>query len=56
VIGHTIGDYRITDKLGEGGFGVVYKAVHRLLEQEAAVKRRHSTLHRRHSRARTAGA
>ncbi|MFO7675692.1 MAG: protein kinase [bacterium] len=38
MIGQSIGDYRITDKLGEGGFGVVYKAVHRLLEQEVAMK------------------
>ncbi len=38
MVGSVVGDYRITDKLGEGGFGVVYKAVHRLSEQEVAIK------------------
>jgi|GEM_PF-3078949 len=38
MVGSTVGDYKITDKLGEGGFGVVYKGVHRLLEQEVAIK------------------
>lgn len=38
MTGQTIGDYRITDKLGEGGFGKVYKAVHLLSEQEVAIK------------------
>jgi serine/threonine-protein kinase len=38
MIGSTVGDYRITGKLGEGGFGVVFRAVHRLLEQEVAIK------------------
>ncbi|MBM3313365.1 serine/threonine protein kinase, partial [candidate division WOR-3 bacterium] len=38
MTGSTVGDYRIVEKLGEGGFGVVYKGVHRLLEQEVAIK------------------
>ncbi|MBN1460943.1 MAG: serine/threonine protein kinase, partial [Armatimonadetes bacterium] len=38
MIGTTVGDYKITGKLGEGGFGVVYKGVHRLSEQEVAIK------------------
>jgi serine/threonine-protein kinase len=38
MIGSTVGDYRITEKLGAGGFGVVYKAVHRMLDQEVAIK------------------
>ncbi len=38
MIGSTVGDYRVTEKLGAGGFGVVYKAVHRMLEQEVAIK------------------
>ncbi|MBN1460945.1 MAG: PASTA domain-containing protein [Armatimonadetes bacterium] len=38
MVDSTVGNYKITEKLGEGGFGVVYKAVHRLSEQEVAIK------------------
>ncbi|MBN1460944.1 MAG: serine/threonine protein kinase [Armatimonadetes bacterium] len=39
MIGETIGEYRITALISDkGGFGIVYKAVHELLEQEVAVK------------------
>jgi len=39
MIGQTIGDYRVTELVSDkGGFGVVYKAVHKLLEQEVAIK------------------
>ncbi len=36
--GHVVGEYRIEGKLGEGGFGVVYRAVHPLIGKAAAVK------------------
>ena len=36
--GLILGQYRILDELGEGGFGKVYKAVHALMGRLAAVK------------------
>jgi eukaryotic-like serine/threonine-protein kinase len=36
--GTMVGEYRIEGKLGEGGFGAVYKAVHPLIGKLAAVK------------------
>lgn len=36
--GAVVGEYRIEAKLGEGGFGAVYRAVHPLIGKMAAVK------------------
>ena len=36
--GEVVGEYRIESKLGEGGFGAVYKAVHPLIGKSAAIK------------------
>ena len=36
--GTTVGEYTIESKLGEGGFGTVYRAVHPLIGKAAAVK------------------
>jgi serine/threonine-protein kinase len=36
--GDKVGEYQIEGKLGEGGFGAVYKAVHPLIGKSAAVK------------------
>lgn len=38
AVGDLVGEYRIEGKLGEGGFGAVFRAVHPVIGKHAAVK------------------
>jgi serine/threonine-protein kinase len=38
MLGREIGPYKILEKIGQGGMGIVYQGIHRQLEQEVAIK------------------
>src|SRR6476661_4729896 len=44
LIGQTLGNYRIESRLGSGGMGDVYRAVHLRLNRPAALKVLHAML------------
>ena len=44
LIGQTIGNYLVTQKLGEGGMGSVYLAEHPTIGKKVALKVLHSEL------------
>ena len=44
MVGQTVGKYRIVDRLGRGGMGMVYRAVDETLQREVAIKVLHAEL------------
>ena len=38
MIGYVVGNYKITEKIGEGGMGAVFKGIDMMLEREVAIK------------------
>src|SRR6266850_4723081 len=42
LAGRTLGDFVLRERMGEGGFGVVYRAAQPLLDREAVVKVLHA--------------
>jgi tRNA A-37 threonylcarbamoyl transferase component Bud32 len=44
MIGRKVGDYQVTDVLGEGGMGMVFKGFHPVMGQQVAIKMLHPNL------------
>src|SRR6266571_7954702 len=38
MIGTVVGNYKVVEKIGEGGMGAVYKGIDLMLEREVAIK------------------
>jgi eukaryotic-like serine/threonine-protein kinase len=46
LVGHTIGNYKVVQQIGEGGMGVVYLAEHPVIGRKVAIKLLHATFAR----------
>src|SRR5262249_46603091 len=44
MVGSTIGPYRVLRKIGEGGMGAVFEALHETIERHVAIKVLHPAL------------
>ena len=45
LVGRTLGEFVLRERIGQGGFGAVYRAIQPALDREAVVKVLHSRLH-----------
>src|SRR5215510_5209052 len=45
LVGRSLGEFVLRERIGEGGFGAVYRAIQPALDREAVVKVLHSRLH-----------
>ena len=45
LVGRSLGEFVLRERIGEGGFGAVYRAIQPALDREAVIKVLHSTLH-----------
>src|SRR6476646_1799690 len=45
LVGRSFGEFVLRERIGEGGFGAVYRAIQPALDREAVVKVLHARLH-----------
>src|SRR5438105_2823492 len=45
LVGRTLGEFVLRERIGEGGFGAVYRASQPALDREAVIKVLHASLH-----------
>src|SRR2546423_8661549 len=45
LVGRTLGEFVLRERIGEGGFGAVYRAIQPALDREAVIKVLHARLH-----------
>src|SRR3954464_1016540 len=45
LVGRALGEFVLRERIGEGGFGAVYRAIQPALDREAVIKVLHAKLH-----------